>query len=148
MGEGSRPASPWWYRTALFLALLLMSGCATILDDDVEFLEIRVPIGMEASQAREIVLRQGFAPFVTIAIPRRRFDEQSQRFEEVPMSEAEVAQQNIGFVKLEGKPQGRLDCFARRYTRLVAPGQRRICWTVGAGNTVTWRQAGWHGATL
>lgn len=132
----------------LIATLSVISGCATIPNDDIAFLDKRIPVGIGAAQAEEIVTRRGFTRIQTFARPQSRFDQVSQSFKRLPLSDIEIAQQNIGFVSLEGAPNGQLRCFARAYTRIIASGHRVICWTIGEDNKITWRQAGWRGAML
>ncbi len=128
--------------------LFVVSGCAQIPDDDIVLLDLRIPVGIDATQAREIIVRRGFAPIEVVATPRSRFDEASQSFKQLPLSNIDIVKQNIGFVDLEGEPSGQLTCFARGYSRFVASGDRLICWTKDEDNKITWRQAGWRGAML
>lgn len=130
------------------VAFFIISGCAEIPDDDIAFVERRVPVGMDVSQARETLNRRGFEQIEIRATPRSRFDQTSQSFIQLPLSETDIVEQNIGFVKLEGQPNGQLSCFARGYTRFIASGDRLICWTEDEDNKITWRQAGWRGAML
>lgn len=129
------------------VAFLIISGCAEIPDVDIAFVERRVPVGMDVSQARETLNRRGFEQIEVRATPRSRFDQTSQSFIQLPLSETDIAEQNIG-VKLEGQPNGQLSCFARGYTRFIAAGDRLICWTASEDDKITWRQAGWRGAGL
>jgi hypothetical protein len=134
--------------SALTVSFFVISGCAEIPDVDIAFVDRRIPIGMDVSQAREVLNRRGFKQIKIGATPRSRFDQTSQSFIQLPLSETGIAEQNIGFVKLEGQPNGQLSCFARRYTRFIAAGDRLICWTVSEDDKITWRQAGWRGAGL
>ena len=133
---------------ALTGAFLLMSGCVEIPDDDIEFLDRKIPVGMDASQAQEIVTRRGFEQAQIMATAQSRFDKASQRFKQLPLSKTDIVKQNIGFVELDGQPDGELTCFARGYVRFIASGDRLICWTVDEDGKIRWRQAGWRGAML
>lgn len=133
--------------SALTVAFFIISGCAEIPDDDIAFLERRVPVGMDVSQAREILNRRGFEQIETIAAPRFRFDQTSQSFIKLPLSETDIVEQNIN-AKVKGQPNGQLSCFARGYVRFMAGGDRLICWTKDEDNKITWRQAGARGGSL
>ena len=135
-------------RVLLVSVLFGVSGCAVIPDDDIAFLDRKIPIGTKTTHARIAVSRRGFDEVEVHATPRLRFDHRSQKFVPLPLSNSDFVQQNIGFVALNGQPNGHLTCFARSYTRLVASGDRLICWTVNKDQKITWRQAGWRGAGL
>lgn len=135
-------------KAALVSVLCVVSGCVAIPDDDIAFLDRKIPIGTKTTQARIAVSRRGFDEVKVRAKPRHRFDHGSQKFVPLPLSNSDIVQQNIGFVALNGQPNGHLTCFARSYTRLVASGDRLICWTMNKDQKITWRQAGWRGAGL
>lgn len=133
----------------LFIIIIsVIAGCAKIPEADIVFLERTIPLGMDAQDAQEIVERRGFAQIETRATSKRRYDERSQTFIELPLTSIDIVKQNMGFVELKGKPNGQLECFARSYARFIASGDRLICWTKNADNQITWRQAGWRGAML
>lgn len=132
----------------LIVIISVIAGCAKIPDADIAFLDRAIPLGIDAQIAQEIVERRGFAEIETRDTPKRRYDERSQTFIELPLTDIDIVKQNIGFVELKGIPNGQLECFAHSYTRFIASGDRLICWTTNSDNKITWRQAGWLGAML
>ena len=132
----------------LLTSLLLTSGCANVPEDDIAFLSKHIPVGSDASYALDRIQRRGFTQIRIIVRPRWKADDVSKSFKQLPVSETDIAQQYIGFVAIEGTPDGELKCFSQKYTMFVAGGDRLICFTVGNGNKITWRQAGWRGASL
>lgn len=135
-------------KCAVTASLLIFSGCVSIPDDDIAFVDRSIPVGIVASRAEELVKRRGFRPFETVVRPQYKFDRTSQSSKKLPLSDRDIAQQNIGVVYLEGTPIGELSCFLREYDLLIANGDRLICWTVGQDGRITWRQAGFRGASL
>ncbi|UMA63721.1 hypothetical protein LVO79_11830 [Roseivivax marinus] len=126
---------------AVCLALLLCGAgaCTQIPEADMAFLDREVPVGTDAATARARLRNRHFAPAEPLP----------------PMVSmpglAERATYGVGFVKLDGTPDGNLSCFERRYSfpMLFAAGKRLICWTVEPeSDRITWRQAGWRGISL
>lgn len=139
------------YRTSTSLIVGLLSvtaGCTDIPGADAAFLERDIPVGLDATVARSLVERRGFEPAELLRFLQSRYDEATRSFEQLPLTERQFANQNIGVVQLDGDPQGRLVCFERSYALLIASGNRLICWTEDEDNRITWKQAGFRGGML
>ncbi|MFK8032592.1 MAG: hypothetical protein AB8B94_00485 [Hyphomicrobiales bacterium] len=132
----------------LICVCVSIAGCTKIPDSDIVFLDGEIPLGMQSTQAREIIKRRGFAQTNIKTTSPSRYDVTSQSYKQLPISLTDTVKQNIGFVELIGEPSGQITCFARGYARLVASGDRLICWTEDEDQKITWRQAGWIGAML
>ena len=122
----------------LIVIISVIAGCAKIPDADIAFLDQTIPLGMGAQNAQEIVEGRGFAQIETRAVSKRRYNERTQTFIELPLTDINIVKQNIGCVELKGKPNGQLECFARSYAKFIASGDRLICWTKNAANKITW----------
>jgi len=124
------------------------SACFKIPDDDAAFLTKFIPVGLGHEKATGFISKRGFTEKQLRYNPAYFFDQTTKSFVAGQFEYHRYIAQNIGFVKVVGKPEGRLFCFKKSYTYLVASGIRIICWTVDNQNMITWRQAGWNGAGL
>jgi hypothetical protein len=107
-----------------------------------------IPVGSKENEARVRIERRGFTQIELTPLPDKFYNIKTLRAEVTIRSFEDVVQVNLGLVKLMGQPKGELVCFERGYAWLVASGDRLICWTVDTSNEITWRQAGWFGASL
>ena len=112
------------------------------------FLDREVAVGSKAAAATELIKRRGFATREPSAVQFSKYDQSTESFVPLPLTDRDIAQQNIGFVRLVGQPDGELRCYIRRYNRVIASGVRNICMTVSPDGKVIWRQAGFTGAHL
>ena len=124
------------------------SACVKIPDDDAAFLTKFIPVGLGHEKATGFISKRGFTEKQLRYNPAYFFDQTTKSFVAGQFEYHRYIAQNIGFVKVVGKPEGRLFCFKKSYTYLVASGICIICWTVDNQNMITWRQAGWNGAGL
>jgi len=125
-------------------------GCTAIPEADIRFVDRNIPLGMSANAARAEVEQRGFSPMELQTHRTSRWNAANARLEPIPRSFADNVRLNLGLVRLEGRPDGVLSCFKRDYAYplLFAVGERRICWTTDDKDKITWRQAGWFGASL
>ena len=133
----------------LCLTCLTISGCTKIPDADIRFLDRAIPVGITVEAALERLARRGFSETQVIATPRMVYNPERASFEEgAPLTLTDKAQQTLATRAIEGRPEGALSCFARGYHFILAAGDRIICLTTDRTGRVSWRQAGFRGASL
>ena len=135
-------------RRILLACVMCLVACAKIPEDDELFLARVVPTGMDHVTASQLATNRGFVEKELWYRPSYSFNHKTKSFDEDGYNYLSYIQQNLGFVKVLGNPDGRLFCFEKSYTYLVASGIRILCWTVDEQDKITWRQAGWNGAGL
>ena len=135
-------------RCIVFSYMLLAPACAKIPEDDELFLSRSIPLGMDHTTASQLVSNRGFIEKELWYRSSYSFNHKTKSFDEDAYDYLRYVRQNVGFVKVLGKPDGVLFCFEKSYTYLVASGIRILCWTVDEQDKITWRQAGWNGAGL
>ena len=135
-------------RGIVLVCMLFSVAYAKIPEDDELFLSRFVPLGMDHTTASQLASNRGFVEKKLLYRPSYSFNHKTKSFDADAYDYLRYVNQNVGFVKVFGKPEGILFCFEKPYTYLVASGIRILCWTVDHQNKITWRQAGWNSAGL
>lgn len=128
--------------------LLVLTGCASIPKDDIAFMDHRIKIGLPEEKALPKVEARGFREVSITPATKATFNYETEKFDIEPAPFKTTVERSLGFSKLVGEPRGNLRCFQRRVRRFLATGARIMCWTAEEGGVITWRQAGWWGASL
>ena len=133
------------------MSLVIMSmlaGCVSIPEADATFTDRRITLGLSQAEALRRVEARGFKEVEITPATKSVFIYKTKKFGHQQLPFTDTVQRNLGFTSIVGNPRGNLRCFHRHYTRIVSSGMRIICWTADDGGKVTWRQAGWKGASL
>jgi hypothetical protein len=90
----------------VLVCMLFSVACAKIPEDDELFLSRFVPLGMDHTTASQLASNRGFVEKKLLYRPSYSFNHKTKSFDEDAYDYLRYVNQNVGFVKVFGKPEG------------------------------------------